>query len=161
MEILRREVLERPDAILFVDYGVFRVPRIGRLYTFGGISHHGSTLLRIATHCSVPVMFEATVLPFLDVNGAHTIIHDGCSRFQHSALRELVERNGITRLTVSSTIGPQPLSSVWRLAREHLYRVQPATVEVMRDELTAFWAELPQYSIDVYIDNFVTSIVDY
>ena len=94
--------------------------------------------------------FEATALPTLDVYGPHTIIHDGCSRFQHSALRELVERNGIsTHLTLPSTIGPQPLSSVWSLGHEHLQRVQPATVEAMQEELT------------VFVDNFVSWIVDY
>ena len=46
--------------ILFVGYTVFR-GTFGRLYAFGGVSHRGSTLLGLATTCSLLTMFKGIV----------------------------------------------------------------------------------------------------
>ena len=96
--------------ILFVGYTVFR-GTFDRLYAFGGVSHRGSTLLGLATTCSLPTMFEGIVVPFMDVYGRHSIVHDGCPRFRHYRIRELVERNGISQYSLPSTTRPpQPVA---------------------------------------------------
>ena len=135
--------------ILFVGYTVFR-GTFGRLYAFGGVSHRGSTLLGLATTCSLPTMFEGIVVPFMYVYGRHSIVHDGCPRFRHYRIRELVERNGISQYSLPSTTGPpQPRVQVWPMAKEHLRRTQPSTQEEAREELATFWEELSQSYIIV------------
>ena len=80
-------------------------------------------------------MFQAIVLPFFDVFGQHTVVHDSCSRFRHRAVAELLERNEIARIAVPSTIGPQPMAAIWGLAEERLQRQQPETMEASKEEL--------------------------
>ena len=68
-----------------------------------------------------------------------------------------MERNEITRFTLPSTIGPQPMAAIWGLANERLQRLQPKTIEAMREKLTVFGQNCHNF---VLICTLLTLLVD-